>query len=228
MKKETMETMIVEQVKREFEGNLLWAYCSAISRGVERYYQENHLKYDGFAFEKQDGEFIKKEWHDDTYLEKVKEAYNLIKDILNLDSEEDLLMDERKRMVEFRSGQYADMRREAKRDKQKVLSGDTEFIEKAFERYEDCKTLEDLIAKYDYKIALNDRLDKEVKVIKKTLTPNTVRDIEKKLSVKQDELRSAKFGLEHGGTDSYKEECKVKIPKLEKEVAKLEKRLRGE
>lgn len=228
MKKETMETMIEEQVKRAFEGNLLWAYCSAISRGVERYYHENHLKYDGFAFENRDGEVIKKNWHDDTYLEKVKEAYSLIKDVLNLDGEEDLLMDERKRMVGFQSGRYADMRREAKRDKQKVLDCDAEFIAEALKRHESCKTTEDLIAEYDYQIVLNDRLDKEAKAIKKALTPKTIRDIEEKICIKRSELHKAKFGLEHGGTDAYKEECEAKIPKLEKEIAKLEKRLRGE
>lgn len=192
------------------------AYCNGIISGVEQYYKENRPV------------FYNSE-HDNASVEKVKEAYNLIKDILNLDSEEDILMDEKKRILSFHSNRYVERRRELKRNKKRVLSGDSDFIKRnlGLERNKDCKTVDDLVEKYDYEIALNDRLAQEAERIKKSLTAKTVRDINQQLRDKRFELAGAKVSLEQG-CDSYKAECARRIPKLEQDIVKLEERLKGE
>ena len=195
------ENSIEEKVKKELEGNLLMAYCNGIISGVEQYYKENRPV------------FYNSE-HDNASVEKVKEAYNLIKDILNLDSEEDILMDEKKRILSFHSNRYVERRRELKRNL-------------GLERNKDCKTVDDLVEKYDYEIALNDRLAQEAERIKKSLTAKTVRDINQQLRDKRFELAGAKVSLEQG-CDSYKAECARRIPKLEQDIVKLEERLKGE
>ena len=172
---------IEEQVKKELEGNLLYAYCAAIVDGAEQYYLTNITKYDGFIWVDVDGRREQQEVHDDSCLEKVKEAYNLIKDILCLDCEEDILMDETKRIVSNmgNGNAYVRMRRQAKNDKKRVLDGDAEFITNKLNQYS-YKTVDELIARYDYEIELNDRLAKEAKVIKTTQTPKSIRESEKK------------------------------------------------
>lgn len=210
------ENSIEEKVKKELEGNILMAYCNGIISGVEQYYKENRPVFYNSEL-------------DNASVEKVKEAYNLIKDILNLDSEEDILMDEKKRILSFHSNRYVERRQELKRNKKRVLSGDSDFIKRnlGLERNKDCKTVDDLVEKYDYEIALNDRLAQEAERIKKSLTAKTVRDINQQLRDKRFELAGAKVSLEQG-CDSYKAECARRIPKLEQDIAKLEERLKGE
>lgn len=218
MKKVT-ENNIEEQVKREIGGDIFGAYCNGIIEGVKHYYRENMQKtcpFRGYVY-------------DETALNRVKEAYSLIKDILDLDSEEDILMDEAKRGLEYHPSRYIERRRQAKRSKQRVLSGDRDFImsELSNRWNNDCETVDDLIAKYDYEITLNDRLAKEAERIRAVLTAKTIREINEQLCEKGRELDSAKCGLENG-TNLYREECAKKIPKLERDIEKLKKQLKGE
>lgn len=131
--------------------------------------------------------------------------------------------------LSFHSNRYVERRRELKRNKKRVLSGDSDFIKRnlGLERNKDCKTVDDLVEKYDYEIALNDRLAQEAERIKKSLTAKTVRDINQQLRDKRFELAGAKVSLEQG-CDSYKAECARRIPKLEQDIVKLEERLKGE
>ena len=215
MKKVT-ENNIEEQVKREIGGDIFWAYCNGIILGVKHYYRENMQKtcpFRGYVY-------------DETALNRVKEAYNLIKDILDLDSEEDILMDEAKHRLEYYPNRYVERRRQVKRNKQRVLSGDRDFIMRELNdiRNNDCETVDDLIAKYDYEITLNNRLAKEAERVRAALTAKTIREIYEQLCEKGRELDSAKWGLENG-TDLYRAECTKKIPKLERDIEKLKKQL---
>ena len=218
MKKVT-ENSIEEQVKREIGGDVFWAYCNGIILGVKHYYHENLRKtctIRGYVY-------------DETALNRVKEAYNLIKDILDLDCEEDILMDEAKRRLEYYPNRYVERRRQVKRYKQRVLSGDRDFIMSELnDRWnKECETVDDLIAKYDYEITLNDRLAKEAERVRAALTAKTIREINDQLCEKGRELDSAKRGLENG-TDLYRAECTKKIPKLERDIKKLKKQLNRE
>lgn len=139
MKKVT-ENSIEEQVKREIGGDVFWAYCNGIILGVKHYYHENSRKtctIRGYVY-------------DETALNRVKEAYNLIKDILDLDSEEDILMDEAKRRLEYYPNRYVERRRQVKRDKQRVLSGDRDFIMSELnDRWNnECETVDDFKSPY--------------------------------------------------------------------------------
>ena len=80
-------------------------------------------------------------------------------------------MDEKKRVLSFHSNRYVERRRELKRNKKRVLSGDSDFIKRnlGLERNKDCKTVDDLVEKYDYEIALNDRLAQELNALKSLL-----------------------------------------------------------
>ena len=58
--------------REKLGGDIFWAYCNGIILGVKHYYRENMQKtcpFRGYVY-------------DETALNRVKEAYNLIKDIL--------------------------------------------------------------------------------------------------------------------------------------------------